>query len=53
MWRVYGRTVARITPGDLTVCFVLPASRGVGKVMAAYHRVVSNKGARHRWDHRR
>ena len=30
MWRVYGRKVTRITLGDLSVCLVLPASRGVG-----------------------
>jgi hypothetical protein len=30
MRRVYGRKVTRITLGDLAVCLVLPASRGVG-----------------------
>jgi len=30
MRRVYGRKVARITLGDLSTCFVLPASQGVG-----------------------
>lgn len=29
MWRVYGRKVTRITRGDLSVCLVLGASRGV------------------------
>lgn len=32
MRRVYGvKKVTRITLGDLPTCFVLPASRGVGK----------------------
>jgi hypothetical protein len=30
MWRVYGRKVTRITLGGLSVCPVLPTSRGVG-----------------------
>jgi RNA-directed DNA polymerase len=30
MRRVYGMKVTRITLGDLSTCFVLPASRGVG-----------------------
>jgi len=30
MRRAYGRKVARITLGDLSVCPVLPASQGVG-----------------------
>jgi len=30
MWRVYGKKVTRITRGDLLICLVLLASRGVG-----------------------
>ena len=30
MRQVYGRKVTRITLGDLPICLVLPASRGVG-----------------------
>jgi RNA-directed DNA polymerase len=30
MRRVYGRKVTRLTLGDLPICLVLPASRGVG-----------------------
>ena len=30
MRRVYGMKVTRFTRGDLSICLVLPASRGVG-----------------------